>query len=220
LSERIQTLLGSPGGYPTALSELWLGDRAGQIDTLRDLYLNEAARMGAVDPDKRWFTDKMPLNETHLGLISLLFPKSPVIHLVRHPLDVVLSVFSNGLTHGFNCASELETAARHYALIAELIQHYLAVMPIHYKAVRYEDLVSDQEAKVRELLDFIGEAFDPRTLAFHENARPARTASYAQVTEKLYVSSRYRYRNYRRYLEPVIPILEPAIRRLGYTIED
>ncbi len=219
LVERMQPLLGSPGAYPVALSELWLGDRVGQIDTLRDLYLNEAARIGAVDPLKPWFTDKMPLNETHLGLISLLFPASPVIHLVRHPLDVVLSVYSNGLTHGFNCASELETAAKHYALIADLIQHYLGVMPINYLPVRYEDLVANQEVEVRKLLDFIGEPFDARTLDFHENVRPARTASYAQVAEKLYDRSRYRYRNYLKQLEPVIPILEPAIHRLGYTIE-
>ncbi len=88
--------------YPQALSELWIGDRVGHVDMLRDLYLNEAAQMGAVNPSKRWFTDKMPLNETHLGLIHLLFPKSPIIHLVRHPLDVVLSVFTNALTHGFH----------------------------------------------------------------------------------------------------------------------
>ena len=112
----------------------------------------------------------------------------------------------------------IEAAARHYALIAELIQHYLAVMPFRYKAVRYEDLVTNQEREVRELLDFIGEPFDARMLNFHDNQRPARTASYAQVTEKLYDRSRYRYRNYLRQLEPVIPILEPAIARLGYTI--
>jgi tetratricopeptide (TPR) repeat protein len=219
LAERIQPLLGSPAAYPSALSELWLGDRVGQIDTLRDLYLNEAARVGASDPARRWFTDKMPLNETHLGLISLLFPESPVIHLIRHPLDVVLSVFTNGLTHGFNCAAELETAAQHYAVIFELIQHYRAVMPIRYHAVRYEDLVSSQEAEVRKLLSFIGEEFDPSTLDFHENARPARTASYVQVTEKLYDRSRYRYRNYSRHLQSVVPILEPAIRALGYELE-
>ncbi len=101
LAPRMQSLLGAPFAYPMALSELWLGDRAGQINSLRDLYLNEAAQMGAVDSSKRWFTDKMPLNETHLGLIHLLFPKSPIIHLVRHPLDVVLSVFSNLLTQWF-----------------------------------------------------------------------------------------------------------------------
>jgi tetratricopeptide (TPR) repeat protein len=219
MAERIPGLLGAPGIYPAVLGELWLGDRAGQIDTLRDLYLNEAARLGAIDPARSWFTDKMPLNETHLGLISLMFPHSPVIHLVRHPLDVVLSVFSNGLTHGFFCASALETAASHYVLIADLVEHYRAAMPLRYTAVRYEDMVMDQQAQVAAMFQFIGEPFDTRVLNFHENPRPARTASYAQVTEKLYDRSRYRYRNYLKHLEPMIPILEPAIRRLGYAVE-
>ncbi len=41
------------------------------------------------------------------------------------------------------------------------------------------------------MLDFIGVPFDERCLSFHENRRYARTASYAQVTEKLYDRSRY-----------------------------
>ena len=61
--------------------------------------------------------------------------------------------------------------------------------------------------------------FDPRCLKFEENRRYARTASYAQVTEKLYDRSRFRYRNYRKHLEPAIPILQPVIEKLGYTID-
>ena len=34
-------------------------------------------------------------------------PEAPIIHLIRHPLDVVLLVFSNHLTHGFYCAYDL-----------------------------------------------------------------------------------------------------------------
>jgi tetratricopeptide (TPR) repeat protein len=219
IADRSQMMLGSPGRYPLSLSELWIGDRAGLVETLRDDYLNEALRIGAADPGKRWFTDKMPLNETHLGLIHLLFPEAPIVHLVRHPLDVVLSVFSNTLTHGFNCASALETAAEHYALIADLIAHYREALPLRYHAVRYEDLVAEQEREVRALFGFIGEAYDPAALAFHENPRYARTASYAQVKEPLYASSVHRYRNYLKHLEPVIPILTPAIERLGYTVE-
>ena len=82
-----------------------------------------------------------------------------------------------------------------------------------------DPMVAEQETTVRAMLDFIGEDFDPRCLAFHENQRYARTASYAQVTEKLYDRSRLRYRHYRRHLEPVIPILRPVIERLGYAID-
>ena len=161
----------------------------------------------------------MPLNETHLGLIALMFPRSPMIHVLRHPLDVVLSTFSNHLTHGFYCSYALETAARHFALTMELVEHYRAQMTLRYLPIRYEDIVDDQEEAVRRMLDFIGEPFDERCLGFHENRRYARTASYAQVTEQLYDRSRYRYRHYLKQLEPAIAILEPVIKRLGYPLD-
>jgi hypothetical protein len=84
--------------------------------------------------------------------------------------------------------------------------------------VRYEVMVEDQEASIRRVLSFIGEEFDPSCLAFHKNRRYARTASYEQVTDKLYERSRYRYRNYLPQLQPIIPLLQPVIEWLGYTI--
>jgi len=209
----------SPLSYPEALAELWMGDRRDGLETLRDQYLGRVRQLGILKPEAAWFTDKMPLNETHLGLIALIFPCSPLIHVIRHPLDVVLSVFANNLTHGFNCAFALETAARHYLLVMELVAHYRAQMTLRYLPVRYEDILDGQEDAVNRMLDFIGEPFDERCLQFHENRRYARTASYAQVTEPLYLRSRYRYRHYMKQLEPVIPILEPAIQRLGYAID-
>ncbi len=82
----------------------------------------------------------------------------------------------------------------------------------------YEDMVDDQEGTIRQVLKFIGAEFDPACLAFHENRRYARTASYAQVTEKLYDSSRYRYRNYLPQPQSAIEILTPTIERLGYKL--
>jgi Tfp pilus assembly protein PilF len=211
-------MLNSPLSYPDALAELWMGDQREGLDNLRDYYLQRARQSGILTPEARWFTDKMPLNETHLGLIALIFPTAPIIHVLRHPLDVVLSVFSNQLTHGFYCSYALETAARHYALISDLVAHYRSEMAMRYLAIRYEDIVDEQEASIRRMLNFIGEDFDERCVNFHENTRYARTASYAQVTEKLYDRSRYRHRRYLKELAPIIPILQPAMDRLGYTV--
>ncbi len=219
LTGLIPRMLMSPLAYPEALAELWLGDQVEGLDNLRDYYLQRARQLGALRKGARWFTDKMPLNETHLGLIGLIFPQAPIIHLLRHPLDVVLSVFSNHLTHGFYCAYDLESIARHYLLVMDLVEHYRREMALKYMAARYEDVIDRQEESVRKLLAFVGAPYDRRCLDFHENRRYARTASYAQVTEKLYGRSRYRYRSYRDELAPVIPILEPAIHALGYTIE-
>jgi tetratricopeptide (TPR) repeat protein len=212
-------MLNSPLGYPEALAELWMGDQRVGLDNLRDYYLQKVAQMGIVEPGAAWFTDKMPLNEMHLGLIALLFPEAPMIHVIRHPLDIMVSAISNHFTHGFFCSSALETAATHYVRVMDLVQHYRSEMTLRYLPVRYEDMVDDQEGTVRAMVDFVGTEFDKRCLAFHENQRYARTASYAQVTEKLYDRSRFRHRHYLKHLEPVIPILQPVIDRLGYTVE-
>jgi len=218
ITHAMMRVLNSPLTYPEALAELWMGDRRDGLDELRDYYLERVRQLNIVESGAVWFTDKMPLNETHLGLIALMFPRSPIIHVLRHPLDVVLSTFSNHLTHGFYCSYALETAARHYALTMELVEHYRAQMTLRYLPIRYEDIIDDQEAAVRRMLDFIGEPFDKSCLAFHENRRYARTASYAQVTEQLYDRSRYRYRHYLKQLEPATAILEPVINRLGYPV--
>ncbi|HBK06057.1 MAG TPA: pilus assembly protein [Acetobacteraceae bacterium] len=212
-------MLNSPLGYPEALAELWMGDQREGLDNLRDYYLQKVAQMGILTPLAAWFTDKMPLNETHLGLIALLFPEAPLIHVIRHPLDIMVSALSNHFTHGMFCASALETAATHYVRVMNLVQKYRSEMALRYLPIRYEDMVTDQENTVRSVLDFVGEPFNPKCLRFHENQRYARTASYAQVTERLYDRSRFRYRHYLKHLQPVIPILRPHIERLGYTVD-
>ena len=217
-SDRIPRLLGSPLSYPEALSELWMGDNRRGLELLRDAYLQKVEMRGVVAPDSAWFTDKMPLNEMHLGLISLIFPRSPLIHILRHPLDVVLSAYSHHLTHGYFCAFALETIAQHYVLVMDLVHHYRAQMALRYLPIRYEDMVEDMSGSVRRMLDFVGESFDQRCVNFQDNQRVPHTPSYAQVKQNLYDRSRFRYRHYRRHLEPVIPILKPVMDRLGYSL--
>jgi hypothetical protein len=65
-------------------------------------------------------------------------------------------------------------------------------------------------------LDFVGLGFDSRCLAFDESERVPRTLSYAQVGEKLYDRSVYRYRHFRKHLDEAVAILAPIIDRLGY----
>jgi len=218
-TDTIPRLLGSPLSYPEALSELWMGDNWRGLETLRDTYLQKVEIRGIVRPDRAWFTDKMPLNEMHLGLIAMMFPHAPLIHILRHPLDVVLSVFSYQLTHGYFCAAALDTIARHYVLVMDLVQHYRTEMALRYLPVRYEDMVEDPAGSVRRMLDLIGETFDERCIKFQENRRLPNTPSYAQVAEPLYHRSRLRYRHYLRHLEPVVPILQPVMDRLGYTLD-
>jgi len=216
LTRIIPRWLASPNSFPGALTDLWMGDNRLAPNQFRDYYLRRSGELGIFETGSQFFTDKMPLNEMHLGLIHILFPGARIIHVRRHPLDVLVSNFANFLTHGFNQAFDVKTIAQHYVLVDELVEHYRRELDLNYLEVRYEQLVADQEKQVRRMLDFIGLEFDSRCLSFDENQRYARTASYAQVTEKLYDKSVYRFRHYRKHLGPAIAILRPVLSRLCY----
>lgn len=213
------TRLASSVEYPDCLSDVRDPLKQRAFYDFRDYYLGHARDVGAVNPERKLFTDKMPLNEEHLGLIHLVFPRSPIVHLIRHPLDVVWSCYSNELLHGYNCALDLETVAFHYVLVLDLVEHYCSQIDMQYTRVHYEKVVADPENELRRLLDFMQQPWNPAVLEFHRSQRVARTASYAQVSQKLYSSSIGRWRHYREQLSPAITILAPTIERLGYAID-
>jgi tetratricopeptide (TPR) repeat protein len=190
------------------------------LQPLHDFYIKKCQQKGFMEPGVKWFTDKTPLNEMELGLGALLFPQSPIIHLIRHPLDVVLSCFFTDVRHGSHFATDLKSAAYHYVLSMEMTDLYLESLDLNYLSVRYEDIVDGLGSQVKSLLDFVGEPWEDACLDFQSNKRKAKTASYSQVTEPLYTRSVYRYKNYRSHLDDVIPILQPYIDRFGYVVED
>ena len=206
------------GVYPDWITALNPARSEEVFSRLRDDYLREA-RKHLDGADVPWFVDKMPLNQNHLWLIRLLFPASPIIHMMRHPLDSCLSAFMSNFSRGHAYSRRIDTTARYFARSARLTLWYRDHLDLNYRAVRYEELVDDQERITREVLDFVGLPWDEACLRFNESKRIARTASYAQVTQKIYTSSRYRYKNYYAQLRPVFPLIEETVRAYGYEIE-
>ncbi len=211
-------LLGSPSHYPVSLTELWIADQAHQVDLLRTHYLNSARAAIRPAPQTRWFTDKTLTHELYLGFAHLLFPASPIIHIVRHPLDVVVSNFANALPHGGFKEGVKQVAEYYVALLEAAEGIHARNSEIRYLRVRYEDILEDQEGWTRRILEFADLPFDEACLRFHENPHFGRTVSHQQVREKINNKSKARYRNYLKHLGPAIEILEPAIVRLRYTI--
>jgi tetratricopeptide (TPR) repeat protein len=180
-----------------------------------------ALSKGAVlEPGYRFFTEKTPLNETYLGLIHHALGAASVIHMIRHPLNVVMSAFFNEVRHARNCAATLQSAALHYSRVMDLVALYQERFEMNYLPVRYEDLVADHEGKTKEILDFLGLEWEDACAQFDKNKRTVRTPSYEQVSEKIYTRSLERYKPFLKHLEPIIPILEPYIEKYGYSIDD
>jgi hypothetical protein len=74
--------------------------------------------------------------------------------------------------------------------------HRLDDPRVHY--LRYDDLVTEFEASMRGVLDFLGAAWDPAVLKFAELAesRFARTPSYQKVRQGLTIGAQSAWRNY------------------------
>ena len=87
--------------FPENLARSWTADNAFAATLFRDYYFARAEQYGLLEPGKAFFIDKMPFNEIWLPLIRMAFPRSPIVHVIRHPLDVCVSMMANNITHGF-----------------------------------------------------------------------------------------------------------------------
>ena len=206
----LKRMTGTPGAYVLDAPVL---EAAGALDMRRV----GAAYLESVRPvagGQGRFVDKMPLNVLCAGLIHRALPNARIVCLRRHPMDACLANFRQLFATGFSYydyAYDLGDTARYYAGFDRLAAHWRAVLPAdRYAEVAYEDLVADQEGQTRRLLAFCGLDFDPRCLAFHENAAPVATASSVQVRSPIYASSVGRWRRYGAGLAPLRQALEAA----------
>ena len=99
-----------------------------------------------------------------------------------------------------------------------LVQTCRAKLPIAVHEVRYEAVIGDFDASVGALLSFLGLPWDDAVRGYAETAkrRVIATPSASQVVQPLYTSSRGKWLNYRRFLDPVLPVLEPWVAAFGY----
>ncbi len=211
-------ITGSKLPYPDLLLDQTAPLDPQKLQAMREYYLSGVESLGVIDSNTRWVTDKMPHNAIQVGLISLLFPEAPIIHISRHPFNSCLSAYFSNFKGGHRYTSSLESTAQHYKQVMDMLEHYRQV-GIKYMEVHYEDLVTDQESTTRKILEYIGMPWDDACLQHHKSERVVKTASYEQVTQKIYTSSLYRYRNYHEAVQPLIPILKSTIERFGYTTE-
>jgi hypothetical protein len=160
-----------------------------------------------------FFIDKMPNNWAYVGLISLMLPNARIIDARRHPLSCCFSGFKQHFARGQHFSYSLEDIGRYYRDYVTLMAHFDAVLPGRVHRVFYERMVDDTEAEVRRLLDYCGLPFEETCLRFYENDRAVRTASSEQVRQPIFRDSVEQWRNYERWLGPLVAALGPVLDR-------
>jgi len=158
-----------------------------------------------------------------MGIIHRIFPDAKVIFAERHPCDCVLSAFMSNfeLNRAMLSFTTLEGAANVYDLASTAWTRAESNLTIDVYRIRYERMVEDLESEMRRLLGFLAIPWNDAVLDNRKSAAQRghiRTASYSQVTEPIYKRSAGRWERYRRQMEPVLPILAPWAKKMGYAI--
>ncbi|HSY27540.1 MAG TPA: sulfotransferase, partial [Burkholderiaceae bacterium] len=176
------------------------------IGNLADEYLSQ---LQSFSPDALRVVDKMPGNFLYLGLIHAAFPNARIIHMRRNPIDTCLSIYFQhfNTTHAY--ANDLEDLAHYYTEYFRVMEHWRATLPTHsILHVPYEGLVDDQETWSRKMLEFIDLPWDARCIDFHQSERKVSTVSNWQIRQKMTTSSVERWRNYEKFVKPLLELLE------------
>lgn len=104
----------------------------------------------------RW-GDKRPAYILYLDVLLWMFPDAQIIHIVRDGRDCTASMkeadwfrghIDKGIFQWVRSMSAAERAAR-------------ALRPDQFHELCYEDLVTDPEAELRKICDFLEEEYDP-----------------------------------------------------------
>jgi hypothetical protein len=166
------------------------------------------------------FLDKLPFNSVKLPLIARLFPEARVLFAVRDPRDVVFSAFRNRFvvhTDSFEFL-RLEDCARYYAAVMRLAELCFEKLPLKPFEIRYESLVENFDETVEAACRFIGIDWNESLRDFSHGVRSVNIGSVSapQVRRGLYRGAAGQWRRYREQLQPVFPILQPWIEKLGY----
>lgn len=158
-----------------------------------------------------YFTDKMPNNFRHIGLISLILPNAKIIDARREPMACCFSGFKQLFAEGQEFSYSLEDIGNYYRIYIEMMSHWDSVLPGKVLRVQHEDVVDDLEGQVRRILDYCGLPFELACIDFHKTERAVRTASSEQVRQPISRSGVDQWRNFESHLVPLKDALGPAL---------
>lgn len=151
-----------------------------------------------------FFTDKMPNNFRHIGLIHLILPNAKIIDARRAALDCCWSGYKQLFSEGQEFTYGLEEIGYYYAGYTDLMDHWNDVLPEGcILTVQHEDVLKDLEGQVRRMLDYCGLPFEEACVDFHKTDRAVRTASSEQVRQPINTSGVEQWRPFERHLAPL-----------------
>jgi hypothetical protein len=181
-----------------------------ESDTLEAAAQDYLAELHALAPDKTRIADKMGGNYLHLGLVGLLLPQAKIIHCVRDPRDIGLSIYTFRF-HGYHgYAHDLADLGWTIVQQQRIMAHWRDVLPNPVLTVKLSDWVEDFNRTLQLVLALVELPHDANCARFYETESRVRTVSRSQVKQPVNARGLGRWRTYEAELRPLIAELQQA----------
>ena len=191
-----------------------LGETASLLKVIDSLSSDESAGLNqAIDVDSIYLgdrridsnsivLDKNLYNFAFLSWLPYLMPESKVIHVRRHPLDCLLSVYrAHFASGGAGYSSSLLDSVRLLIEQETQMRSYKSVNELSIYTLQYDQLVVSPELHVRNLIDWLGWDWSNDYLAPEKKVMPSSTASFVQIRRPINDRSLGVWRHYADLLE-------------------
>jgi tetratricopeptide (TPR) repeat protein len=196
--------LGQGQDTPEAAARIAAMDAA-SLDAVAERYL---ADLHALAPDKARIIDKMPGNFLYLGLVGLMLPGARIIHCVRDPRDIGLSIFTFRFYGLHPYAHDLGDLGWTIAQQERVMQHWRTALPNPILTVALADWVEDFDGTLARVLAHLDLPHDENCMQFHKSDARVLTVSRAQVRQPVNARGLGRWRAYAGELAPLVEELE------------
>ncbi len=157
-----------------------------------------------VDPhreDIHYFVDKNPANFDLAGSLHCALPNAKFVHLKRHPVDNLLSLWMTRMSGNVAYASKRENLVFAYREYLRLWKHWESVLPAdRFATFNYEDLTGQPKATIDSMLDFLELDHEEACYSPEANIGTVLTPSVFQVRQPINIRSQQRWKNYEPWL--------------------
>jgi hypothetical protein len=172
--------------------DLAIGRRTGQE------YLEILA---AKDPDALHVIDKNPGNVAVAAPIHCILPNAKFVHIKRHPVDNLLSMWMTPAESSSPYLSNRENLVFGYREYLRLVRHFSEVLPeTRFKTFSYEEITSNPSVTIQSMLDYLGLETEEACFSPEKNERTVRTPSVYQVRQPISRASQEHWKRYEPWL--------------------
>tara|TARA_B110000438_G_scaffold156404_1_gene150020 strand:+ start:330 stop:1886 length:1557 start_codon:yes stop_codon:yes gene_type:complete len=170
-----------------------------KLKAIYSLYLESIRKLST---SSLRITDKLPINFKWIGFIKLIFPNAKIIHCIRNPKDICISIYKNYFTNrDLNYAYNLDELVFFYNIYDDLMKFWKKQFPESIIEIEYEKLIENPNIEIKKIIKKSDLDWNPECLKYYNNKRTIKTASDTQARSKIYKKSKDSWKNYEKYLK-------------------